>query len=195
MKSHLLSIALLLMFAGTAFSAQPPDTVAAAVPRAKQTRLGLYVTAKDAYLKYQADPDHVKLLDVRTPEEYTFTGHAADALNIPLMLTTYQWSPGRNTLMMKSNPDFLDQVRRRFKTDDTILIMCRSGGRSAKAVNRLAEAGFKKAYTIVDGFEGDTDKSPDSPTKGKRTVNGWKNAGNPWTYDIRRELMCLPEAE
>ena len=94
---------------------------------------------------------------------------------------------------MKQNPVFLKQVQGRFKTDDTILIMCRSGARSAKAVNLLAEAGFKKAYTIVDGFEGDTDKEPDSPTKGKRTINGWKNSGNPWTYALQRELMCLPE--
>ena len=122
-------------------------------------------------------------------------GHPADALMIPFMFQTHQWVPDENALEMKPNPDFLEQVRQRFNTDDTILFMCRSGGRSAKAVDLMAEAGFKNAFTIVDGFEGDTDKEPDSPTKGKRTVNGWKNADNPWTYAIQRELMCLPDEE
>ena len=34
--------------------------------------LGLYVTAKEAYEKWQAAPDKVKIIDVRTPEEYLF---------------------------------------------------------------------------------------------------------------------------
>ena len=194
MKRRLLSIVLLLVVMRTASIAQQADTACTDLPKGKQTVLGLYVTAAEAYQKCKADPDHVKLLDIRTPEEYIFVGHPADALNIPFMFQTHQWTPG-GSLAMKPNPKFLEQMQRQFKSDDTILIMCRSGGRSAKAVDLLAEAGFKKAYTVVDGFEGDTDKGPDSPTKGKRSVNGWKNAGNPWTYSIRRELMCLPERE
>jgi 3-mercaptopyruvate sulfurtransferase SseA len=45
------------------------------LPKEKQTVLGLYVTAKEAYEKWQADPEKVKILDVRTPEEYIFVGH------------------------------------------------------------------------------------------------------------------------
>jgi hypothetical protein len=33
--------------------------------------------------------------------------------------------------------------------------MCRSGHRSAMAVNLLAEAGFKNVFNIIDGMEGD----------------------------------------
>ena len=40
-------------------------------------------------------------------------------------------------------------------TECTIMAMCRSGGRSAIAVNLLAQAGFKHDYNIVDGMEGD----------------------------------------
>ena len=195
MKRRLLSTVLLFVVMETAVLAQQTGTTGADLPRGKQTALGLYVTAKEAYRKCEADPEHVKLLDVRTPEEYIFVGHPVDAPNIPFMFQTYQWTAGGSSLAMKRNPDFLAQVQRRFKTDDAILIMCRSGGRSATAANLLAEAGFKKAYTIVDGFEGDTDKGPDSPTKGKRTLNGWKNSGNPWTYSLQRELMCLPKGE
>jgi rhodanese-related sulfurtransferase len=49
------------------------------------------------------------------------------------------------------------------------------------AVEMLAQAGFRNAYTVVDGFEGDRNTNPSSPNYGKRTVNGWKNAGLPWT--------------
>ena len=32
--------------------------------------------------------------------------------------------------------------------------MCRSGNRSAQAVNLLAEVGFRSVYNIMDGMEG-----------------------------------------
>ena len=61
----------------------------------------------------------------------------------------------------------------------TVLLMCRSGGRSAKAVDALAtEGGLTTVYSVVDGFEGDKDDN------GRRNVNGWKNSGEPWTTKI-----------
>ncbi|MEK6215877.1 MAG: rhodanese-like domain-containing protein, partial [Boseongicola sp.] len=64
-------------------------------------------------------------------------------------------------------------------SDDPIFVMCRSGGRSAAAVNALAAAGYTKVYNVVDGFEGGKDKAT-----GHRTVDGWRNAGLPWGYRI-----------
>lgn len=52
------------------------------LPEGKQTALGLYVTAKEAYEKWSADPDNVTVLDVRTPEEMLFVGHPAMAWKI-----------------------------------------------------------------------------------------------------------------
>ena len=49
------------------------------IPKEKQTVLGLYVTAKQAYEKWQAEPEKVMILDVRTPEEFLFVGHPAMA--------------------------------------------------------------------------------------------------------------------
>ena len=72
--------------------------------------------------------------------------------------------------------------------------MCRSGGRSAIAVNLLAQAGFKHAYNITDGMEGDAVADPDSVFQGQRLVNGWKNAGCPWTYNLTPDRMILPKA-
>ena len=61
------------------------------LPEAKQTVLGLYVTSAEAYEKWQAAPDKVKLLDVRTPEEFLFVGHPEMAQCIPLGFQSYKW--------------------------------------------------------------------------------------------------------
>ena len=45
-------------------------THVATVGEKKQTVLGLYVTAKEAYDRWKADPENVKIADVRTPEEH-----------------------------------------------------------------------------------------------------------------------------
>ena len=60
------------------------------VPEKKQTSLGLYVTAQEAYAMWKAEPKRVNILDVRTPEEYIFVGHPDMARNIPLLFVKYQ---------------------------------------------------------------------------------------------------------
>ena len=161
------------------------------LPKEKQTILGLYVTANQAYEKWKADPEKVKILDVRTPEEYLFVGHPEMAWNIPLMLQTYVWDPDKKYFPMKPNPDFIKKIREVFQPDDIILVTCRSGNRSAKAVNQLAEAGFINVYNITDGFEGDIVKDTESVFAGQRMLNGWKNSGLPYTYRIDPRLMLI----
>ena len=112
------------------------------LPKEKQTVLGLYVTAKDAYARWLAAPDAVKILDVRTPEEYLFVGHPTMAWKIPVAVQTYEWDATRGQYPMTVMTDFVDRVRKVAKQDDTLMVMCRSGGRSAIAVNLLAKAGF-----------------------------------------------------
>ena len=161
------------------------------LPKAKQTELGLYLTASEAYVKWQADPDNVTILDVRTTEEYIFVGHAPMARNVPLVSQTYEWDENKQYFSMKPNPDFITQLKDFANPPDTILVMCRSGGRSAMAVNLLAQAGFKNVYNITDGMEGDAVKDPASVFMGQRLVNGWKNSGLPWTYRLDPDRMVL----
>jgi rhodanese-related sulfurtransferase len=71
----------------------------------------------------------------------------------------------------------------------TIILMCRSGDRSARAADLLGKAGYTNVYSVVDGFEGDIAKEGDH--KGQRAVNGWKNAGLPWTYDLTKSKMYV----
>jgi len=163
------------------------------IPKKKQTTLGLYVTAREAHAMWKADPKGHLVLDVRTPEEYVFVGHAPMARNIPLAFMLYHMSPGAKHPAMRRNPDFVKLVKAAARPDQTLIVMCRSGVRSAKSVDLLAKAGFKKVYTVIDGFEGDKVKDPKSPDFGKRTLNGWRNSGLPWTYDLDPKLMYLVE--
>ena len=63
----------------------------ATLPRGKQTALGLYATAKEAYEKWKAAPDTVMIIDVRTPEEFLFVGHPTMAWKIPVAIQSYEW--------------------------------------------------------------------------------------------------------
>ena len=161
------------------------------LPKGKQTSLGLYVTAAEAYDKWLAAPDVVKVFDVRTLEEYIYVGHAPMAWNIPLLFQTHEWDAEKGYFAFQPNPDFLSQAKEVAASEDTILVMCRSGGRSAMAVNLLAEAGFTNVYQITDGMEGDAIKDPLSVFQGQRLMNGWKNSGLPWTYKPDPERIKL----
>lgn len=164
------------------------------VREAKMTSLGLYVTAQEAYEMWKADPEQIKLLDVRTFEEYVLIGHGEMAVNIPLAFPSYTWDAGKGNYSVVMNADFVAHVRERFAPDDTILVNCRSGDRSAMAINALAKAGFTQAYNIIDGFEGDKVDDPESVFHGKRMKNGWKNSA-PWTYDLDSAKVWIPTGE
>jgi rhodanese-related sulfurtransferase len=172
-----------------------PELATIGLPAGKQTTLGLYVTARQAYEQWQAAPDKVVILDVRTPEEYMFVGHADMAWNIPVAAQLYQWDAENRKFPMRLLPDFVSRVKQVAKPDDTLLVMCRSGGRSAMAVNQLAAAGFRNVYNITDGMEGDPVTEPGSVFHGQRLVNGWKNSGLPWTYDVDPARMLLPPVQ
>lgn len=168
---------------------------AGAVPEdpAKKTRLGRYLDAREAYAMWQAAPDKVHVVDVRTVEEYVFVGHATMAVNIPVMLFSATYTPAQHGYTMVDNAGFLAATKARFALDATLLIMCRSGQRAAEAVNRLAAAGYSNVWSITDGFEGDSLKDPANQYHGKRVVNGWKNAGLPWTYALDNALVYQPQ--
>ena len=162
------------------------------LPKEKQTALGLYVTAKEAYEKWEADPENVMILDVRTPEEFLFVGHPAMAWKIPIAVQVYEWDVEKGQFPMKLLPDFVSRVSEVAKPDDTILVTCRSGGRSAIAANMLAKAGFKNVYNIIDGMEGDANADSESVAQAQ-PLNGWKNSGCPWTKKLTPERMVLPK--
>ena len=115
------------------------------------------------------------------------------AVNVPLAFPTYNWDSKKGNYSVVVNADFIANVKERFKPDDTILALCRSGGRSAMAANGMAKAGFTQVYNVIDGFEGDKVEDPESIYHGKRMRNGWKNS-TPWTYSLDPKLVWLPSA-
>ena len=84
----------------------PLSLAQSSVPQQKQTVLGLYVTAKEAYEMWLADKNKIKVLDVRTPEEYIFVGHAPMAHNIPFHLFNYKMAVRNKGPLMKANSRF-----------------------------------------------------------------------------------------
>jgi rhodanese-related sulfurtransferase len=167
----------------------------ASVPTVKQTKLGKYFTSQEAASFVEKNASKTLFLDIRTSAEVMFLGMAATAdANVPYMVEPPfpEWDNAKATFKLESNPDFISEVRRRLNAknlgpDDTIVLICRSGDRSAAASNLLAEAGFKNVYSVVDGYEGDL--ASDGPKAGQRVVNGWKNAGLPWSYRLDRAKM------
>ena len=164
---------------------------AAQVPEAKRTALGLYLDAKEAAHMKTEQGAKALFIDVRSRAEATFLGMPTqvDAL------MPYQefggelaiWDERENAFGLESSLDFIPQVEALIKAkgigkNSPIIVMCRSGNRSATAVTLLAKYGYTQVYSVVDGYEGD--KAKTGPQAGQRVVNGWRNAGLPWSYNL-----------
>ena len=165
------------------------------VPAAKRTLRGLYVSARDAYDMVQEDPARVLFVDVRTRAELQFIGAPAliDA-NVPFMLQADppQWDEATSSLKLAVNPQFVDRIayrmtRKGLANDAPIILICQAGVRAARAADMLTRAGFANVYTVIDGFEGDP--AADGADRGMRLVNGWRNAGLPWSTRLDRSRM------
>jgi len=59
-------------------------------PKSNQTSLGLYATPREAYGMWEADPEGVTILDVRSFEESVFAGHPPMARNVPLAFLKHE---------------------------------------------------------------------------------------------------------
>jgi len=163
------------------------------VPDKKRSSLALYLSAPEAY--ELATKEKVLFIDVRTRAEVNFLGMptVADA-NIPYMELDpmYAWDEKKGVFKMDPNSGFVTEVEARLAEkgltrDNKVVLICRSGDRSAKAVDLLAKVGYKRVYSVVDGYEGDQAK--DGPNKGQRVVNGWRNSNLPWSYDLAKQKM------
>jgi rhodanese-related sulfurtransferase len=163
------------------------------LPERKQTVLGLYATARESYDMWRANPDKVSIVDVRTVIEYIWVGHTEMSITIPAFVQTSKWDEERKYFALAPEPNFVTEMEKRFDKNAILILFCRSGERSALAVNMMAKAGFTQVYTMTDGFEGDMVTDPDNVFVGKRMKNGWKNAGLPWTYRIDPKMVIVPE--
>ena len=108
----------------------------------------------------------VKLVDVRTKPELQYVGKIPGSLAVE-----WQTWPGG-----KPNPEFIGELAASVGKDEPVMFLCRSGARSHGAAEAATRAGWKEAYNILEGFEGDKDAAGH-----RNTMNGWRKAGLPWT--------------
>ena len=184
------ALAMLLPFAAHAADAS-------ALPEAKRTRAALYLEAREvpAFIGQQGGSAKVLFLDLRTRAEAMFVG-MVDGIDglvpfVELQELMTDWDAQRNAYRLEPMQNFVPEVSRRLAEkgltkDAVVVLICRSGDRSSRGANRLAEEGFTHVYSVIDGFEGDLSKD------GRRSVNGWKNAGLPWSYKLDRQKMYFP---
>ncbi|MRI58210.1 MAG: hypothetical protein C6H99_01745 [Epsilonproteobacteria bacterium] len=113
------------------------------------------------------------LIDVRTAGEYIYAGHPLGAVSIPVF--EYSYKPKAITLRVKfaqkehqkaldahkiyditpiENKNFLQSAKKAIALTKAkkILVICRSGARSAYAANILAKEGFSGVYNVEGGF-------------------------------------------
>ena len=177
----------------------PGNTEWSKLPEIKQSKLGLYLTPQQAYDMKKANPKGVAFFDVRTRAEAMYVGWPSDAdalvpfVEHPEIMS--DWDDKRFMYKLEPNQDFLPELERRLQEkglgkEASIILICRSGDRSSKAADRLMAAGYTKVYSVAEGVEGDTAK--DGAKAGQRVVNGWKNAGLPWTYKLDKAKMYFP---
>ncbi len=164
------------------------------LPQKKQTTLGLYMTSTQAYDYTMKNMDKTLFVDIRTPSELNYLGATTvmDKLVPWVFMDTSGWNSKKHRYKRRPNKNFVADMDAALKKkgltkNDVVILICRSGDRSAAAVNLLAKNGYTKAYTVVHGYEGD--KAKTGKHKGKRVVNGWKNSGMPWTYSLDGDLM------
>ncbi|HEY8429996.1 MAG TPA: rhodanese-like domain-containing protein [Sandaracinaceae bacterium] len=103
-------------------------------------------------------------VDVRSVPEFE-AGHPAGAYNVPLM------HMGPNG--MEPNAEFMDVMNARFPKDAKLVIGCKSGGRSLRAAEMLAAAGYTNVVDQRAGFSGARDPF------GQLVEKGWEAAGLP----------------
>lgn len=108
------------------------------------------------------------LVDVRTAEERKFVGHVPDSLHVP-------WATGT---ALTRNPRFARELEAKVGLHQPTLLICRSGKRSALALDVAVKAGFSQIANVLEGFEGDLD---DHGQRGH--FNGWRFHRLPWLQD------------
>jgi len=109
---------------------------------------------------------------VRSAEERKFVGHVPDSLHVP-------WATGT---ALTRNPRFVRELEAKVakagNKEAVVLLLCRSGKRSALAAEAAAKAGFTRVFNVREGFEGEIDAH-----QHRGVADGWRFHGLPWVQD------------
>lgn len=109
------------------------------------------------------------LVDVRSAEERKFVGQVPGSLHVA-------WASGTS---LTRNPRFVRELEARIgDKNQLVLLLCRSGKRSALAAEAATKAGFSQIFNVLEGFEGEIDAH-----KQRGHGDGWRFRGLPWEQD------------
>lgn len=122
------------------------------------------LTPTEAHAMLLEQPNAV-LVDCRTQAEWTFVG--VPSTPGTRLIEWTRWPGGI------PNDNFVAEATEGLESDRPIVLICRSGARSAAAGHALAAAGFTKVFNVLEGFEGNLD------AQGHRS-GGWRGSGLPW---------------
>jgi rhodanese-related sulfurtransferase len=145
----------------------PQEILVTASERAQQMNLpysGALLPA-EAYMLMQSLPE-AKLVDVRTRAELEWVGKVPGSVWV-------EWNtwPGGGR-----NLNFIAEFEALIGNNTIAMFLCRSGVRSHHAAIAVTQAGYLRAYNVLQGFEGDKD-----PNGQRNRLGGWRAAGLPWT--------------
>jgi len=138
---------------------------AATRARDKGAAMAGLLTPAEAWTLLEAGA--IDLVDTRTLAERDLIGYVPGSIAI-------EWYDYPAKVR---NAHFLDELRSKVPSDRPVAFLCRSGVRSNAAAALATANGFKAAFNVVEGFEGDKN------AQGQRRVNGWQMAGLPWKQD------------
>lgn len=105
------------------------------------------------------------LVDVRSAEERAFVGYVPDSIHVA-------WATGTS---LTRNPRFVRELEAKTGKDKTILLLCRSGKRSALAAEAAIKAGFSNVFNVLEGFEGELNEH-----QHRGRTDGWRYHKLPW---------------
>jgi rhodanese-related sulfurtransferase len=108
------------------------------------------------------------LVDVRSTEERKFVGHVPGIAHVA-------WATGTS---LTRNPRFARELEAKVRKDEPVLLLCRSGKRSALAAEAATKAGFTNVFNVLEGFEGELNNAQQ-----RGTADGWRFRGLPWVQD------------
>jgi rhodanese-related sulfurtransferase len=108
------------------------------------------------------------LVDVRSAEERKFVGQVPGSVHVA-------WATGT---ALTRNPRFTRELEAKVGKTDVVLLLCRSGKRSALAGEVAAKAGFTNVFNVLEGFEGELDAQQQ-----RGHADGWRFHALPWSQD------------
>jgi rhodanese-related sulfurtransferase len=114
------------------------------------------------------------MVDVRTTAEWAYVGGPdLRALGKSVIAIEWQVFPS-----MRVDPDFATRLADLVGPDRNapLLMLCRSGVRSAAAARAMTAAGYRTCLNVAGGFEGALDEQ-----NHRGATSGWKADGLPWS--------------